>query len=60
MGIGQTQDNLDSKFIENLINERNHARSSKDFAKADEIRDKLTEIGIEIEDTPDGTIWRSK
>jgi len=60
LGIGQTQDNLDSEFIEKLINDRNQARASKDFNKADEIRNKLTEMGIEIEDTPNGTIWRSK
>ena len=60
LGIGQTQDNLDSELIENLINKRNEARSSKDFNKADEIRDKLAELGIEIEDTPNGTVWRSK
>ncbi len=60
LGIGQTQDNLDSEFIEKLINDRNQARTSKDFNKADEIRNKLTEMGIEIEDTPNGTIWRSK
>ena len=60
LGIGETQDNLDSKLIDNLINERNKARSSKDFNKADQIRNQLTELGIEIEDTPNGTIWRSK
>ena len=60
LGIGQTQDNLNSEFIENLINERNEARLSKDFNKADEIRNKLSDMGIEIEDTPKGTIWRSK
>ena len=60
LGIGQTQDNLDNEFIEKLINDRNQARASKDFNKADEIRNKLTDMGIEIEDTPNGTIWRSK
>ena len=59
LGIGQIQDNLDSKHIEDLINQRNKARKNKDFKTADEIRDKLTELGIEIEDTPNGTIWRS-
>ena len=59
LGIGQIQDNLDSKHIEDLINQRNEARKNKDFKTADEIRDKLTELGIEIEDTPNGTIWRS-
>ena len=60
LGIGQLQDNLDSELIESLINDRNEARKSKDFNKADEIRNKLIEIGVEIEDTPDGTIWRIK
>ena len=59
LGIGQIQDNLDSKQIEDLINQRNEARKNKDFETADEIRDKLTKLGIEIEDTPNGTIWRS-
>ena len=59
LGIGQIQDNLDSTHIEDLINQRNTARKNKDFKTADEIRDKLTELGIEIEDTPNGTIWRS-
>tara|TARA_Y100001970_G_scaffold271160_1_gene365977 strand:+ start:1044 stop:2366 length:1323 start_codon:yes stop_codon:yes gene_type:complete len=60
LGIGHTQDNLDGEFIENLIKERNDARLSKDFNRADEIRNKLAKMGIEIEDTPNGTIWRSK
>ena len=46
--------------IENLINERKEARLSKDFSKADQIRDKLADMGVEIEDTPNGTIWRMK
>ena len=41
--------------IEQLITERNQARSSKDFAKADEIRKRLAQHGITIEDRPDGT-----
>ncbi len=60
LGIGHAQDNLDGEHIENLIKERNEARLSKDFNRADEIRNKLAEMGIEIEDTPNGTIWRSK
>ena len=59
LGIGQIQDNLDSKYIEDLINQRNTARKNKDFKTADQIREKLTDLGIEIEDTPNGTIWRS-
>jgi cysteinyl-tRNA synthetase len=38
-----------------LIDERNSARKAKDFAKSDEIRDKLKAQGIELVDNPDGT-----
>ncbi len=53
--------NLDSdqtQQIENLIKERNTARQNKDWARADQIRDQLTTMEIELEDTPDGTIYR--
>lgn len=46
------------KEIEKLIQERENAREEKDFKKADEIRDKLQEKGIELEDTNKGTIWK--
>lgn len=44
--------------IELLIAERSQARKSKDFARADEIRQELLVKNIEIEDGPDGTTWR--
>ena len=59
LGINKAKEDLDVNSIEKLIEERTKARESKDFQKADEIRKKLSEKGIEIEDTPDGTIWRS-
>lgn len=40
--------------IEELAKEREEARSSKDFNKSDEIRDKIEELGFEIKDTPEG------
>ncbi len=43
--------------IEELIKQRNAARSRKDFRLADEIRDKLSARGISIKDTPNGTKW---
>ena len=44
--------------IESLISERNLAREAKDWSKSDSIRAKLQDMGIEIQDTPDGTKWR--
>jgi cysteinyl-tRNA synthetase len=49
---------LDTAEIERLLAERTAAREAKDFARADEIRDKLAEMGVALEDTPTGTIWR--
>ena len=44
--------------IEARIEARRAARATRDFAAADHIRDELAADGIEIEDTPNGTIWR--
>ena len=60
LGIGQADESTDSEEIEILIDKRKSARDLKDFSKADEIRQKLSSMGIEIEDTPNGTIWRTK
>ena len=40
-----------------LLEQRAEARAAKDFATADEIRDRLKAAGIEVEDTPDGPKW---
>lgn len=45
---------------EKLIKEREEARANKDFARADQIRDELLEKGIELKDTPEGTVWKKK
>ncbi|MGN0915765.1 MAG: cysteine--tRNA ligase [Succinivibrio sp.] len=47
----------DSAEIEALVKERNDARKAKDWARADAARDKLKAMNIELEDTPNGTIW---
>lgn len=44
--------------IEKLIEERQAARKTKDFAKADEIRSRLLEMGIELLDTREGVKWK--
>ena len=43
--------------IEELIIQRNEARASKDWNKSDSIRDDLIALGVEIQDTSDGTTW---
>ncbi|MBR2725143.1 cysteine--tRNA ligase [Candidatus Saccharibacteria bacterium] len=40
-----------------LIHERESARTKKDFARSDEIRDLLASQGIAVRDTADGTVW---
>jgi cysteinyl-tRNA synthetase len=44
--------------VENLINQRQAARKSKNWAEADRIRDLLKEKGIVLEDTPQGVKWK--
>ena len=46
--------------IEALIVERNRARAEKDWAAADVARNRLNELGVELEDGPGGTTWRKK
>ena len=58
-GLNNVDSDNDLALIEGLIKEREQARSDKNYTKADEIRNKLVNLGIEIEDTPDGTIWKS-
>ena len=57
---GAADDELMDKLVNVLIEQRNEARSRKDFAAADGLRNKLDEIGIVLEDKPDGTTWRTK
>ena len=59
LGINKVESNIDLTIIEGLIKERELARNDKNYSKADEIRNKLVDLGIEIEDTSDGTIWKS-
>ena len=49
---------VDSAMIDALIAERTAVRTSKNFARADEIRDQLLAMKIVLEDGPQGTTWR--
>ena len=51
---------LDAEEIDALVAEREQARDDEDWERADEIRDQLAELGVEIMDSADGTDWRIK
>jgi cysteinyl-tRNA synthetase len=48
----------DADDIDQLVTERFQARKNKDWARADAIRDQLKDMGIVIEDRPDGSRWK--
>ena len=50
--------NDDDARIQGLIDERLAAKASRDFARADAIRDQLAAEGILLEDTPQGVRWK--
>ena len=49
---------LDIELIEDLMRQRDQAKSDKDYAKADSIRDELVGLGVEILDSQDGSSWK--
>jgi len=55
-GIGATV--LGNTVIDSMIAQRADAKRSKNFAEADRIRKELSEQGIVLEDSPQGTTWR--
>lgn len=55
--VEKKEENLDQE-IEKLIEERQAARKSRDFKRADEIRDQLLAQGIILEDTREGVKWK--
>ena len=47
-------------FIDLLVEIRTDLRAAKQWALADKIRDRLADLGVQLEDTPGGTLWRWK
>jgi cysteinyl-tRNA synthetase len=56
--LQQTRDESVDDETMGMIEERNKARKEKDWAKADELRKKLLDKGIAVEDGPSGTTWK--
>lgn len=48
---------LSAARIDSLVSERNEARQAKDFSRADKIRDELQEMGVLVQDGPQGSVW---
>ena len=63
MGIleDQSYNQISSEFkdkVDSLIEDRSNAKKKRDFELADKIRSELIELGVEINDSPEGTTWK--
>jgi cysteinyl-tRNA synthetase len=58
--FGQPRREMLDSEVQTLIDERQEARRRRDFSRADEIRDRLLERGIVLEDTRDGVRWKRR
>lgn len=56
--LREGSDDVDADYIDGLIEQRNTARAQKNWAMADEIRDKLTALDIIVEDKDGKSSWR--
>ena len=54
------QQSLTDEAIDALVAERDLAKKRRNFARADQIRNELTEKGVMIEDSKDGVRWKRK
>lgn len=55
--LGHDRELLDG-LLSMVLGERQRARAQRDFATADALRARLEELGIEVEDTPEGSRWK--
>ncbi|HAN21623.1 MAG: cysteine--tRNA ligase [Clostridiales bacterium GWF2_36_10] len=59
LGFEKAEDKgIDTSFIEQMIEKRTTAKKARDFTAADAIRNELKEMGIILEDTPQGVKWK--
>jgi cysteinyl-tRNA synthetase len=49
---------LNAAEIESLVLERENARAEKDWTRADALRTRLLELGVQLMDSPQGTEWQ--
>src|SRR5690606_5029030 len=56
--LRQGSGSVDAAEIDALIQQRREARANRDWALADEIRDRLTAMKVVVEDTAEGSSWR--
>ncbi len=56
---GSASAEREAGLVQLLIELRAAARANKDWATSDKIRDQLKELGIILEDRPDGTVWKT-
>ncbi|MEZ5491799.1 MAG: cysteine--tRNA ligase [Gammaproteobacteria bacterium] len=55
---GSVSAEVDPAYIDSLLDQRRQARASKDWGKADAIRDELSRLNVVVEDSADGSSWR--
>jgi len=55
---GNSTGGLANEDIQRMVDERLAAKQAKDYARADSLREQLSNQGIILEDTPKGTVWR--
>ena len=56
----QADAGLEDQLIETIVNLRQEARAAKNYAQADALRNKLAELGVVLEDTPQGVRWKKQ
>jgi cysteinyl-tRNA synthetase len=59
-GVGERLRDVLGSLVKLTLQQRDAARGRRDYATADAIRDGLEEIGIQVEDTPEGPRWELK
>ena len=61
LGFSPQKPRMSAEEVDALIEERNAAKKRRDFKRSDEIRQKLADSGIMLEDTKDGSVrWKYK